>query len=220
MENVQMEENEFVHSDDSSSDTESEDEENSAIRYVQVQVLLKKINLRLTFSFPVFYSSFIQELNEEIGKCENWIPDDMKMTLKAFMKAVEEGFKTGFSAEDGETTLFLDYSVNALADLMDSIYIYLREIKQGSLTSSLNNIKRMFQAESLDHNQIHLEVDFMEERIWEEENTVMNLKRERSFITYHKHDNEQKKRRLDHDIERKQQAIGGMRKKLEKIQVS
>ena len=213
-------ENEFVDSDDSSSDTESEDEENSAIRYVQVQVLLKKKNLRLTFSFPVFYSSFIQELNEEIGKCENWIPDDMKMTLKAFMKAVDEGFKTGFSAEDGETTLFLDYSVNALADLMDSIYIYLREIKKGSLTSSLNNIKRMFQAESLDHNQIHLEVNFMEERIWEEENTVMNLKRERSFITYHKHDNEQKKRRLDHDIERKQQAIGGMRKKLEKIQVS
>ena len=35
---------------------------------------------------------------------------------------------------------------------------------------------------------------------------------------YNKHDNEQKKRRLDHDIERKQQAIGGMRKKLEKIQ--
>jgi len=159
-------------------------------------------------------------LNEEIGKCENWIPDDMKMTLKAFMKAVEEGFKTGFSAEDGETTLFLDYSVNALADLMDSMYNYLREIKKGSLTSSLNNIKRMYQAESLDHTQIHLEVDFMEERIWEEENTVMNLKRERSFITYHKHDNEQKKRRLDHDIERKQQAIGGMRKKLEKIQVS
>ena len=103
---------------------------------------------------------------------------------------------------------------------MDSIYNYLREIKKGSLTSSLNNIKRMFQAESLDHHQIHLEVDFMEERIWEEENTVMNLKRARSFITYHKHDNEQKKRRLDHDIERKQQAIGGMRKKLEKIQVS
>jgi len=218
MENVQMEENEFVHSDDSSSDTESEDEENSAIRYVQV--LFYTFKLRLTFSFFVFYSSFIQELNEEIGKCENWIPDDMKMTLKAFMKAVDEGFKTGFSAEDGETTLFLDYSVNALADLMDSMYIYLREIKKGSLTSSLNNIKRMFQAESLDHHQIHLEVDFMEERIWEEENTVMNLKRERSFITYHKHDNEQKKRRLDHDIERKQQAIGGMRKKLEKIQVS
>jgi hypothetical protein len=218
MENVQMEENEFVHSDDSSSDTESEDEENSAIRYVQV--LFYTFKLRLTFSFFVFYSSFIQELNEEIGKCENWIPDDMKMTLKAFMKAVEDGFKTGFSAEDGETTLFLDYSVNALADLMDSMYIYLREIKKGSLTSSLNNIKRMFQAESLDHDQIHLEVDFMEERIWEEENTVMNLKRERSFITYHKHDNEQKKRRLDHDIERKQQAIGGMRKKLEKIQVS
>ena len=219
MENNRME-NEFVHSDNSSSDTESEDEENSAIRYVQLQVLLKKINLRLTFSFFVFYSSFIQELNEEIGKCENWIPDDMKMTLKAFMKAVDEGFKTGFSAEDGETTLFLDYSVNALADLMDSMYNYLREIKKGSLTSSLNNIKRMYQAESLDHTQIHLEVDFMEERIWEEENTVMNLKRERSFITYHKHDNEQKKRRLDHDIERKQQAIGGMRKKLEKIQVS
>jgi len=47
-----MEENEFVHSDDSSSDTESEDEENSAIRYVEV--LLKKINFRLTFSFPLF----------------------------------------------------------------------------------------------------------------------------------------------------------------------
>jgi len=52
MENVQMEENEFVHSDDSSSDTESEDEENSAIRYVQV--LLKKKKLRLTSSFPLF----------------------------------------------------------------------------------------------------------------------------------------------------------------------
>jgi len=49
-----MEENEFVHSDDSSSDTESEDEENSAIRYIEVQVLFYIFNVRLTFSFFVF----------------------------------------------------------------------------------------------------------------------------------------------------------------------
>lgn len=84
------------------------------------------------------------------------------------MEAVEEGFKTGFSA-DGKTSSYVDHMVNALFDLRDQIASSVRENKTKSLTASINNIKRMLEAESLDPTQLQSEIENVEKMIVDEE---------------------------------------------------
>lgn len=167
----------------------------------------------------LFISSFIQELKSDIKKSINWLPDDMKRTPCVFMEAVEEGFKTGFSA-DGKTSSYVDHMVNALFDLRDQTAISVRENKTKSLTASIDNIKRMLEAESLDPTQLQSEIENVEKMIVDEEKILMSWKREVCYIKYHKIEDNREKRKLDQCIEEKQQVIETLRKKLTKIKVS
>lgn len=165
------------------------------------------------------HSSFIQELQDEVDKNVAWLPEHLKSTPQTFMKAVKQGFKTGFS-RNGETASFLDHAVVALIDLLDTVSYNVRHEKKTSLRASLNNIKRTYIAQSLDPEEIESEIESMEEILIDQEITLRLLKRDKFYNLYHKNENENKKRKFDADIEDEEQNMVELRKKLETIKVS
>lgn len=134
------------------------------------------------------------------------------------MKAVKQGFKTGFS-RNGETASFLDHSVVALIDLLDTVCHTVRHEKTASLKASLNNIKRTYITQNLDPEEIESEIETMEELLIDEEITVGFLKRERFYNLYHKNDDETKKMKFEADIECHKKNMEELRKKLETVKV-
>lgn len=170
-------------------------------------------------NFIFVHRSFIQDLQDEIDKHISWLPEHLKSTPQTFLKAVKQGFNTGFLA-NGETLSFLDHSVVALIDLLDTVSYNVRHEKITSLKASLNNIRRTYMAESLDPDDIESEVDRIEDLLIDQEVAIKILKRERFHNLYHKNENETKKRKFDADIEDQQQKMQELRNKLETIKVS
>lgn len=158
------------------------------------------------------------EIKTEVLKYKNWIQPDMKKTLDLFMRALDEGFKTGVS-EKGVSS-YVDHFLNGVIDLLDKVANDVSSDKKKNLRASLTNIKRMIQYNSWNPDDLSLDITKIEDKISNQEATVASLKRERSYMDYHKLDDQPKKQRIEHQIQQEQKMILDTRKVLEKIKVS